>query len=726
MKRFLTLTLVLFYVVSIAQQKMLSTSDIILKRGQLSPQGLSQLSWLPGGKQYSYVDVIDSRFTVMVNDADSKSAAKKLVTLNELNEKTAALKLQGAELLEYMPFLTWVTPTEFTYDNGAYKMRYNTKTKKVTAQRIPALPAGAANFDEAPTGTMAFTSGNNLFIAKGEQIIPITNDADVNIVNGQSVHRDEFGIHKGTFWSPNGRYLAYYRMDQTMVTDYPIIEVGEQPARSRQIKYPMAGAKSHQVTLIVYDVETGKQTTIQTGEPKEQYLTNVAWTPDNAAIYIAVLNRDQNHLKMNRYNAGTGLFEETIFEEKDEKYVQPLHPMVFMPGRLDQFIWQSETEGCNALYLYNTKGQVVSKLTPTQQAGGTGGIIVTDFFGVDAKGEFAYYEGVPFGDITRVIYKLKIADATNMPISRTNGVVRATFNDSYTHFISNFSSPETPREIDVYNNSGKLINNLKTSRNPLQDYKACSMKLFTIKAADGKTNLWCRMFLPADFDSTKKYPSLTYVYNGPNAQLITKSWLGGSDLFLYYMAQQGFVVFTVDGRGSENRGKEFEQATFRHLGDEEIADQKKGNEYLRTLSYVDGKRMAVYGWSYGGFMTTSLMTRTPGLYKTGVAGGPVIDWSYYEIMYTERYMDTPEQNPDGYKNSSLFRYADRLEGNLLLIHGTSDDVVVWQHSLAYLKTCVDKGVQLDYFVYPLHLHNVLGKDRAHLMEKVARYIIEHT
>jgi dipeptidyl-peptidase-4 len=234
------------------------------------------------------------------------------------------------------------------------------------------------------------------------------------------------------------------------------------------------------------------------------------------------------------------------------------------------------------------------------------------------------------------------------------------------------------------------------------------------------------MILPSGFDSTKKYPSLTYVYNGPNVQTVMNTWMAGNDLFLYYMAQQGFVVFTVDGRGSDNRGLEFEQAIHRHLGLNEIADQKMGSNYLKSKSWIDGNRMAVYGWSYGGFMTTSMLTRTPDVYRCGVAGGAVIDWQYYEIMYTERYMDTPQENPEGYKEANTMNYVQNLKGKLLEIHGTSDDVVVWQHTLAYTQAAISKGVQTDYYMYPGHLHGVRGKDRIHLLTKISNYVIDNT
>jgi dipeptidyl-peptidase-4 len=251
------------------------------------------------------------------------------------------------------------------------------------------------------------------------------------------------------------------------------------------------------------------------------------------------------------------------------------------------------------------------------------------------------------------------------------------------------------------------------------------MSVFTIKAADDKTDLYCRLIKPLNFDPSKKYPAIVYVYGGPHAQLVEDSWLGGTSLWDFYMAQKGYVIFTVDNRGSSNRGLEFENIIHRNLGITEMEDQLKGIEYLKNLGYVDMDRIGVTGWSYGGFMTISLMTHYPEVFKVGVAGGPVIDWKYYEVMYGERYMDTPDENPDGYEKTSLLNYAKELKGRLLIIHGAIDNTVVWQHSLTFLEECIKNKILVDYFVYPRHEHNVSGIDRLHLMRKITQYFDDY-
>jgi dipeptidyl-peptidase-4 len=280
------------------------------------------------------------------------------------------------------------------------------------------------------------------------------------------------------------------------------------------------------------------------------------------------------------------------------------------------------------------------------------------------------------------------------------------------------------REYKVVDSKGKMVRVVMENQDPLADYKLGEMSIFTVKADDG-SDLYCRMIKPANFEEGKKYPVYYYVYGGPHSQLVTDSWLGAAGIFQNYMAQQGYVVFTMDNRGTSNRGLAFEQATFRDLGTVEVADQMKGVEYLKSLDFVDPDRMGVDGWSYGGFMSISLMLRQPGVFKAACAGGPVIDWKYYEVMYGERYMDTPESNPEGYEHASLLNYVDQLEGELLVIHGTKDPTVVWQNSLSFVQKCVEEGKQLNYFVYPGHGHGVGGKDRLHLSRMIWEFFEEN-
>jgi dipeptidyl-peptidase-4 len=697
----------------LAQTKLLTIEDAISKqRTSLAPARLRQLQWIKGADQFSFLD--KSGELLMIQGVADKAPLSQ-VSLTEIND---ALVNASMKPLQKFPWITWKNKNQFSFEAEKKTLHFELDTKRLVVESTSTLNEEAENTDvSGKTNYIAYTLKNNLFVYDGKNELIVTNDADENIVNGHSVHREEFGITKGTFWSPGGSLLAFYRMDQRMVTDYPIIDWTVRPAKSNFIKYPMAGDKSHEVTVGVYNVNTGKTVFLQTGEPRDQYLTNICWSPDEQHIYIAVLNRAQNDLKLNSYSAVTGYFERTLIEEKNDKYVHPMHPMVFVPNHPDQFIWQSERDGYNHLYLYNINGALLKQLTK-------GNWVVTNLDGYDNKGTKVFYTSTAESPVTRNLYSVDLKRAISTRITAGEGTHASMLSESGKYSIDNFQSITVPREIAIYSTQGKKINTINVFENPLKDYKLGALSIFKLKGESGD-DLFCRMYKPVDFDSTKKYPVIVYLYNGPGVQLINNTWNAQGDLWFQYMAEHGFVIFTLEGRGSINRGLAFEQAVFQHLGTNEMKDQLVGINYLKQLRYIDSDRMGLYGWSFGGFMTTSIMTRYPGIFKAAIAGGPVIDWNYYEVMYTERYMDTPQENPKGYEEANVLKYVDGLKGKLMLIHGTADNVVVWQNSLMFLKACVDKGKQVDYFVYPGHEHNVMGKDREHLFQKVTDYFLQN-
>ncbi|MCC3158319.1 S9 family peptidase [Hymenobacter sp. 15J16-1T3B] len=702
-----------------AQQQLLTVEDAF-RNPALAPANLKQLTWIPGSNdEFSFVRTENGQ-DELVRGRAAGGPLQPVVSMANLYK---ALQAAGAPTLKAAAFpqLQWAGPDAFVVSMPSRDVfRYSVADGKAT--KLLSYQAGADNVDFDPAKTrVAFTKEQNLYVSlPGQENVAVTTEANPAIVNGQAAHRSEFGITKGTFWSPKGTKLAYYRMDQTMVTDYPLVSVAPTPAQAEPIKYPMAGDKSHEVTVGVYDVASGKTVFLQTGEPKEQYLTNISWSPDEKSIYVAVLNRDQNHMWLRQYDATTGALVKTLFEETDTEYVEPTHPLMFVPGHPDQFVYQSERSGYNHLYLYSTSGKLLRQLTQ-------GTWLVTDVLGFDAKGKTLYYASNQDGTIQRHLYSVGLSGGKPKKLTSQAGTHAGTLSPSGEALLDSYSSQTTPRTVAVLGTKdGKARQQLLNAPNPISNYRLGQTKVFPIKAADGQTDLYARLITPPGFDPNKKYPAVIYVYGGPHVQLVTDSWLGGGNLWMQMMAEKGYVVFTVDSRGSGNRGLPFEQATFRQLGTQELADQLKGVDYLKSLPYVDSQRIGVHGWSFGGFMTTTMLTRAPeGTFKVGVAGGPVIDWRMYEVMYTERYMDTPQQNPEGYQKANLLGYVQNLKAPLLMIHGTVDDVVVWQHSLDYLKNAVDHGVQLDYFVYPGHPHNVMGKDRVHLYTKITNYLDQY-
>ncbi|MBT9394272.1 DPP IV N-terminal domain-containing protein [Hymenobacter sp. NST-14] len=710
----LALVLLLASRPALAQQpRPLTMADAFLNRS-LQPENLRQLTWIPGSQdEYSYLRTTGGQDEVVRGTAGGPLRA--VFTLGELNQ---ALQAAGAPAVKAtaFPTLTWADAQTALLTRLSKVYRVDAASKQATA--LFGYDPAAENVDLDPThARVAYTKAQNLYVSMaGRENEAVTTETNPGIVNGQAAHRSEFGITKGTFWGPTGAKLAFYRMDQTMVTDYPLVDLTETPAREKAFKYPMAGDTSHQVTLGVYDLSTRQTVFLQTGEPREQYLTNLSWSPDEKRIYLAVLNRGQNHLRFNEYDATTGAFIKTLFEEKSDKdFVEPLHAAQFVPGHSDQFLWRSQRDGYEHIYLYNTSGRLLRQLTK-------GAWQVTDVLGFANNDREVVFQSTAASPLQRRIYAVKLSGGNVRDLTPTAGTHAATLSPSGKQLLDMFSNATTPRVIQVVDVAKSTVRQtLLTAPNPLAGYQLGETKIVTIKAADGTTDLYGRLITPPGFDPGKQYPTVVYLYGGPHVQLVTDSWLSGSNLWMQLMAQKGYVMFTIDSRGSGNRGSAFERATFRQLGTVEMQDQLRGVDYLKSLPYVDQNRLGVHGWSFGGFMTTTLMTRSPGTFKVGVGGGPVIDWRLYEIMYTERYMDSPQENPEGYQTANLLNYVDKLQGKLLLIHGTVDDVVVWQHSLNYLKTAVDKGIQLDYFVYPGHPHNVGGKDRVHLYQKITDY-----
>lgn len=581
----------------------------------------------------------------------------------------------------------------------------------------------------AKSRAVAFIKDDNLYVTDAQgNTRQLTKDGSHDIVYGQSVHRDEFGIYKGTFWSNDGQKLAFYRMDQSMVTDYPLVNIDTRVATELPTKYPMAGETSHKVTVGVYDLKTGKTVYLKAGDPTDRYFTNIAWSPANEAVYMIELNRDQTDMELVKYDASTGEKLSTLYKEHHDKYVHPVNPITFLPWDADKFILQSEKDGYNHLYLFNTKGEQLKQIT-------SGKWVVLDLIGFTSKPGEVLILSTESSPIQNNIYKVNVETGKRTLLDNGRGCHANTYGGgghrypmlsaSGRYAFDSYSEPDVPRCIDIIDIEKEKGYSYFKADNPWTGYNVPEYSCSTIKAADGVTDLYYRMVKPVNFDPNKKYPTVVYVYGGPGVRNVEARWHYASRSWETYMAQKGYLLFILDNRGSSDRGRDFEQATFRHLGVEEMKDQLKGVEYLKSLEYVDTTRMGVHGWSYGGFMTTSLMTTYPDVFKVGVAGGPVIDWKWYEVMYGERYMDTPQANPDGYAETSLINKAKNLKGKLQIIIGTDDPTVVPQHALSFIKKCNEVGTQPDFYVYPGEGHNMMGHQSVHLHERITQYFEDY-
>ena len=578
--------------------------------------------------------------------------------------------------------------------------------------------AGELEYCKA-SGAVAFLKNNNLWVASADGTEhQLSKDGSREIVYGQSVHRDEFGIHKGTFWSLDGQQLAFYRMDQSMVKDYPQVNTFEREATLAPDKYPMAGMTSHKVAVGIFSLQTKQTIYLDFGDPTDRYFTNIAWSPDGKTLYLYELNRDQNHTTLDAYDAATGKKLRTLYEERSEKYVEPMHPITFLPWDSSKFVYWSWRDGYMHLYLMDTEGKELGQLT-------SGDWVVKELVGFCPATKSAIIITKEAGDLQRNIYSLNLKTKKRTLLDNGRGCHSAQLSADGRYLIDTWQEPDVPRACAVTDTKTGKQSLLRTAKDPWEGWYQPIFEQGTILAADGETTLYWRMVKPMDFDPSKKYPTVVYVYGGPHAHNVEASWHWGSRSWETYMAQKGYILFILDNRGSEDRGRDFEQVTFRRLGQEEMKDQMKGVEFLCSLPYVDSSRLGVHGWSYGGFMTTSLMTTYPDVFKVGVAGGPVIDWKWYEVMYGERYMDTPQQNPEGYKLTSCINKAKNLKGKLQIIIGMNDPTCVPQHSLQFLNACAEAGTQPDFFAYPGEGHNMAGHKSVHLHERITQYFEDY-
>ncbi len=697
-----------------AQEKLFTLEDLNFggtNYHNMQPKNMWLTWW---GDQLVQTDVEECHLV------DTKTGKKTLLfTLDDIN-KWAESDEEANRYVRHLMNASFPYPDKPLVAVGNKKafILVDFKAKKVVWQ--DSISGQTANDWNSVSRATAYVEENQLCVVDGQgKKRQLTTDGSREIVYGQSVHRNEFGIEKGTFWSPDGQRLAFYRMDQSMVTDYPQVNIFPRSAAYEPDKYPMAGMTSHKVTVGVYDIAADKTVYLKAGDPTDRYFTNIAWSPDSKTVYMFELNRGQNDCRLVSYNAETGDRIAELYRETSDKYVEPLHPIMFLPWDNTKFIMQSQRDGYNHLYLYNKDGKLLRQLT-------SGPWVVMDVLGFNKKQKSIVIKANKEHPLHHRLYSVSMTGLVKQ-LETVDGVHNGVLSSSGNLLIDRYSTPTRPRVIDVVSmhNSQCTRQNILDADDPWAGYQQPIFECGIIKAADGQTDLYYRMVKPADFNPDKKYPTVVYVYGGPHANNVQASWHWASRPWETYMAQKGYIVFILDNRGSQHRGRDFEQATFHQLGQIEMQDQMNGVDYLRTLPYVDMNRLGVHGWSFGGFMTISLMTNYPDVFKVGVAGGPVIDWKWYEVMYGERYMGTPENNAEGYAKTSLISKAGNLKGKLQIITGYNDPTVVPQHCLSFLDACIKAGTQPDFFAYPGEEHNMRGHASVHLHERITQYFEDY-
>ena len=576
-----------------------------------------------------------------------------------------------------------------------------------------------------------YTKGRSLYYQSGNGLVlTIGGSRDENITYGQYVSRNEFGIEEGIFWSPDSTKVAFYKKDESKVSSFPLLDITTRTGSLNEIKYPMAGMDSEIVQVGVYNLMRCSSTYLKvTDFGEDQYLTNISWTPDGSKVLVQVLDRSQKHMHLNMYDANTGAFIKTLLTEDNAKYVEPQDPVWFIKGSENLFIYRTDNrDGYRNLYLCDLNG-TVRRLTSTD----------ADVAYVANDGQYVWYTSAEVSPVENHLFRIKLnvpssalwkgADVVKIgkpeQLTYDEGWHTIAMSPDCKHYIDSWSSICVPRMTTLCGSDGTAIRTLLTADDPTEDYAYTEITLGTVKSADGKFDNYYRLIKPKDFDPTKKYPVIVYVYGGPHSQMVKNTYMAELRRWEMYMAQRGYLVYVQDNRGTQNRGAAFEKAIHRQCGQAEMADQMEGVKMLMELPYVDKDRIGVHGWSYGGFMTISLITNYPDVFKVAVAGGPVIDWKWYEVMYGERYMDHPDVNPEGYEKVSLINKAKDPKGKLLICQGAIDPVVLWEHSLSFVRACVVNNVQVDYFPYPCHEHNVTGRDRVHLHDKISMYFEDY-
>ena len=599
----------------------------------------------------------------------------------------------------------------YEHTNGKEVEQYDIRTGKLLSSK-PML-IGTPN----PFRNKASVSNNNVVWYDGEgKVHKVTDFADKNIVCGQSVSRNEFGISGGLFPSPDNSRVAFYQKDESKVATYPLTDITSIKGNYLlEIKYPMNGQPSERVSVGVYDVATQKVVYLAvTDFDEERYITNLTWSPDSKMVYVQVLNRAQKEMHLNAYCAATGKFIKTILTEQNDRWVEPQNPIRFVDE--DNFIYTTDNrDGYKSLYLYTLSKGSIKRLT----------MCSADVAYVAHNHKQLFYYSAEVSPVERHLFVVDMRSGKCRRLTKAEGWHTCEISPDGKHFSDNYSSLNVPRVVAVGSTDGKFYREIFRADNPAKEYNYSTIELGSVKSADGKYDNHYRLIKPLDFDENKEYPVILYVYGGPHSQMVTNSFQAQLRRWEMYMAQRGYVVFVMDNRGTDNRGIEFEQAIHHQCGVCEMEDQMAGIEWLKSHPWVDSSRIGVHGWSYGGFMTISLMTTYPETFKVGVAGGPVIDWKWYEVMYGERYMGNEQTNAAGLASTSLIGKAKNLKGKLLICQGAIDNVVVWQHSLNFIDECIKNWIPVDYFPYPRAYHNVRGKDRVHLMQKVTDYFEDY-
>ena len=706
-----------FQPITQAQDKLLSISDI-WEYGRFAPRPVEGFNFMKNSNYYTRIEGGRDQSEIIEYNLTNGQATRTLYNAPK------GMRIVEYDFSEDEKKILFATEFERLY-RYSYQARFwvwDTETRKL--QEVSAQ--GKQQHTQLnPQGTaVAFVRDNNLFIKDLESEIEtqITQDGRKNeIINGSSdwVYEEEFAISRAFAWSPDGQYLAFLKFDETLVKEFTLnLYQGELYPLASPFKYPKAGELNALVTVHYYNFKTKTLQTVPIKGSQDLYFPRLQWTPENQ-LCITQLNRHQNELKLLLFSPESNSLT-TLLEEKNPKFIDIHNHLSFLKN--GEFLWSSDQEGYTQLYLYNRKGQMVRKISK-------GEYDVDVVYGIDPKQEWVYFRAATQQAYNKEVCRANLKTAKLEILSKETGSNNAQFSSNFEYFVLEYSNSQTPPQTTVIETkTGKIVRSLENNDNLKKlasEYQLGKHEFFTIKNRQGtELNAW--RILPPNFDPNKKYPVLMYVYGGPGAQTVVNAWDGRNFFWFQMLAQKGYIIVSVDGRGTGGRGEAFRKATYMQLGKYEAEDQTDVARYLGGLTYVDKNRIGIFGWSFGGYLSTLCLAKAAAEFKLAIAVAPVINWKWYDTIYTERYMRTPQENPKGYEDNSPINFVKNIRGNYLLIHGMADDNVHFQNAAEMAAALVEQNIPFEQAFYPNKNHGIYGGyTRVHLYNKMTKFILEN-
>ena len=716
------ITLFLFLCLTVVGQQKITIDEIY--NGTFRAQGMDELQSLKNTNQYTVLNA-DRQSRSMQIDLYDFATLKKVATLIDTKshkDLSNGIDSYTFDAAEKMILLACNTNQIFRHSFTADYYLYDIASKKL--KKLFDFQVQEPTF--SPDGKkIAYAKENNLYVYNlaSDKSTPITTDGKKNsIINGITdwVYEEEFAFVKAFDWSADSKKVAYIRFDESQVPEFSMSMFGKELYPTMQtFKYPKAGEKNALVSLHIYDVNSNAVKNINLGNYNDFYIARLKWTNDANTLSAQVLNRHQNNLDLLFIDGNSGSAK-VVLNEKDKAYVDVTDNLTFLKD--NSFIWTSEKDGFNHIYLYDKNGKLKNQLTKGKWE-------VTNYYGLDEKTNTVFYQSVENGSINRDVYKIGLDGKNKVRLSQYTGTNSATFSPNFQYYINTFSSAAQPTTYTLndakFGKQVQVIENNESLASKLKSYNLPAKEFFVLKTAKGnELNAW--MIKPKDFDPAKKYPVFMYQYSGPGSQQVNNEWNSTDDYWFMMLSQQGYIVACVDGRGTGFKGADFKKVTQLQLGKYEVEDQIDAAKVIGNYAFVDKARIGIFGWSYGGFMSSNCILKGNDVFKMAIAVAPVTNWRFYDSVYTERYMQTLQENASGYDDNSPINHVDKLKGKFLLIHGSGDDNVHVQNSMQMMEALIQANKQFDSQIYPDNNHGIYGgKTRIQLYTKMTNFIKEN-